>query len=253
MRMQQGRNLTYGLVESLGQSIVTGEYDLDRPFPNEAELSMLFGASRSVTREAVKMLTAKGLLRARPRQGTSVEPESQWNLFDPDILRWHLDRKFSLRLLLNFTEIRKAIEPTAASLAALKADLEAIAEIRTGVDRMYAAEQGKDDGLSADIAFHVAVMKATNNPFYAQLSDIVTIALKISIRFTNSLTGRHANVAAHEAVLDAIQARDPDAASARMTAIIVDVMGLIHTAMASENPEAVRVANWQRPSTLDQL
>jgi DNA-binding FadR family transcriptional regulator len=232
MRVQQGRNLTYGLVESLGQSIVTGEYGADRPFPNEAELATMFGASRSVTREAVKMLTAKGLLSARPRQGTSVEPESQWNLFDPDVLRWHLDRKFSLKLLLDFTEIRIAIEPQAAHLAALKADDTAIAEIRRGVERMYAAEKGHDDGLSADIAFHVAVMKATNNPFYAQLSDIVTVALKISIRFTNSLAGRHANVGAHEAVLDAIAARDPATAQARMNAIIVDVMGLIHKAMA---------------------
>jgi DNA-binding FadR family transcriptional regulator len=180
------------------------------------------------------MLTAKGLLRARPRQGTSIEPESQWNLFDPDVLQWHLERKFSLKLLLNFTEIRTAIEPTAACLAAIKADQAAIAEIQRGVDRMYAAEAGKDDTLSADIAFHVAVMKATDNPFYAQLSDIVTIALKISIRFTNSFIGRHANIPAHEAVLEAIVAREPELASARMTSILTEVMTLIHTAMATE-------------------
>lgn len=235
MRAQRGHNLTYWLVDSLGQSIVTGEYSADKPFPNEAELANLLGASRSVTREAVKMLTAKGLLRARPRQGTSVEPETRWNLFDPDILRWHLDRKFSLDLLLYFTEIRSAIEPGAARLAALKADAADIDEMQRGVERMYAAESGKDDGLAADIAFHIAVMKATRNPFYAQLSDIVSIALQISIRFTNSLAGRKADVPAHEAVLDAIKARDPEAAAARMTAIVVDVMQLIHKAMAEES------------------
>jgi DNA-binding FadR family transcriptional regulator len=243
MRVMRGRNLTFGLVESLGQSIVTGEYSTDRPFPNEAELATQFGASRSVTREAVKMLTAKGLLRARPRQGTSIEPESQWNLFDPDVLRWHLDRKFSLSLLLDFTEIRAAIEPTAARLAALNADPDAIAEIRRGIERMYSAESGKDDSLSADIAFHVAVMRATNNRFYMQLSDIVTVALQISIRFTNSLAGRHANVPAHESVLDAIVAHDPDTASSRMTAIIADVMNLIHQAIAADEKQAGEMAH----------
>ena len=233
MRGQRGHNLTYGLVESLGQSIVTGEYGPDRPFPNEAELAAQSGASRSVTREAVKMLTAKGLLAARPRQGTSVEPESHWNLFDPDVLRWHLDRKFSLDLLLNFTEIRLAIEPTAARLAALKADSAAISGIEQGMARMRAAAAGRDEGLAADIAFHVAVMKGAANPFYAQMSDMVSVALRISIRFTNALAGRQPNLEAHQAVLDAIKARDPDAAASRMTAIVVDVMGLIHKAMGA--------------------
>ena len=98
IRTQPGLSLTYGLVESLGQAIVTGEY-AQVGFPTEAELSKQFGASRTVTREAVKMLTAKGLLSARPRHGTVVEPETEWNLLDPDVLRWMLERKFSLRLL----------------------------------------------------------------------------------------------------------------------------------------------------------
>src|SRR6201996_9178663 len=118
MRNAVGHNLTYTIVEQLGQAIVTGAYNASNTFPIEADLCKQFGASRSVLREAVKMLTAKGLLRARPRQGTSVEPESQWNLFDPDVLRWHLERKFSVKLLLHFTEMRLAVEPNAAALAA---------------------------------------------------------------------------------------------------------------------------------------
>src|SRR4051812_14231171 len=87
--MGQGLNLTYGLVDTLGRAVVTGEF-VDDPFPTEAELARLYAVSRSVTREAVKMLTAKGLLTARPRKGTSVQPAAQWNLFDPDVLRWLL-------------------------------------------------------------------------------------------------------------------------------------------------------------------
>jgi len=92
------------MLDHLGKVIVTGGYD-DRPFPTEAELSIQHGVSRSVTREAVKMLTAKGLLSARPRQGTIVQPRSSWNLFDADILRWLLERKFSLDLLRQFSEL----------------------------------------------------------------------------------------------------------------------------------------------------
>jgi len=231
MRTPHGRNLTYSMVESLGQAIVTGEYDT-RPFPTEADLAKQFGASRSVTREAVKMLTAKGLLRARQRQGTSVEPEAYWNLLDPEVLRWLLERKFSLKLLSHFTEVRLAIEPMAATLAAKNADRIALSELQHGVDRMRAAANGEDDALAADIAFHVAVLNATGNPFYAQLRGLVNTALRISIRYTNRLKGRTASVPAHEKVFDAIVARDPRGASEAMRAIIVEVQKLIESGMS---------------------
>ena len=112
-----GRNLTFGMLDALGRAIVTGHYEKTR-FPTEAELAAEHEVSRSVTREAVKMLTAKGLLTARPRKGTSVQPPSHWNLFDADVLRWLLDRKFSLDLLRHFSELRIAIEPGAAARSA---------------------------------------------------------------------------------------------------------------------------------------
>src|SRR5882762_10283748 len=148
MRTDLGRNLTYGLLDALGRSIVTGHYD-KRIFPTEAALAKQHSVSRSVTREAVKMLTAKGLLSARPRQGTIIEPASAWNLFDPDVLRWLLDRKFSIELLRNFSELRSAIEPAAAALAAVAADQAGLNLIRAGYERMKAAEAGDDDTLEA--------------------------------------------------------------------------------------------------------
>src|SRR5829696_9603482 len=129
------RNLTFGLLETLGRAIVTGAYETER-FPTEAELAAQHAVSRSVTREAVKMLTAKGLLTARPRKGTTVQPSSSWNLFDTDVLRWLLEREFSLDLLRQFSELRIAIEPAAAALAAREADPGAIAAIIAGYRRM---------------------------------------------------------------------------------------------------------------------
>lgn len=226
IRTSLGRNLTYGLLDHLGKMIVTGGY-ANIPFPTEAELSKQHGVSRSVTREAVKMLTTKGLLSARPRQGTIVQPDSAWNLFDSDVLRWLLERKFSLKLLREFNELRVAIEPAAAALAATAADRDGLRLIRSGFDRMVAAEAGDDDPLEADIAFHLAILQASANPFFAQFRDVVATALRTSIRLTNRIQGRSADLDAHGAVLRAIEARDPDASRTAMLQIIEDVMDLI--------------------------
>jgi DNA-binding FadR family transcriptional regulator len=229
MRVQLGRNLTYGMLDALGRSIVTGHYD-SRSFPTEAELAKQHGVSRSVTREAVKMLTAKGLVSARPRQGTKVQPSSSWNLFDTDVLRWLLERKFSVDLLKQFNQLRVAIEPEAAALAAQYADEGERMAINAGLQRMEAAEQGLDDTLDADIAFHVAILKASRNPFYAQFEDVVSTALHSSIQFTNRIKGRSASVSAHRAVRDAIMKRSPEKARTAMRKIIGDVLELIDSA-----------------------
>jgi DNA-binding FadR family transcriptional regulator len=220
------RNLTHGMLDTLGKAIVTGRYDA-RPFPTEAEIAKAHGVSRSVTREAVKMLTAKGLVSARPRQGTVVKPASNWNLFDTDVLRWLLDRKFSVELLRHFNQLRVAIEPEAAALAAqFHSDAE-LRAIRAGLDLMEAAEAGQGDPLDADIAFHVAILRASRNPFYAQFQTVVATALRTSIRFTNRIKGRSANIPDHAAVAAAIAARDPNGARDAMRRIIGDVLELI--------------------------
>lgn len=231
MRKPSGQNLTYGIVEELGHAVVTQTYGDGVPFPIEAELCKQFGASRTVLREAVKMLTAKGLLSARPRQGTWVEPEKNWNLLDPDVLRWLLERKFSLEMLAEFTEIRFAIEPSAAALAARNATPEGLTRIRQAIERMKSAAAGEDDPLESDIAFHVAVLHATGNRFYAQLEDVINAALRISIRLTNSVKGvPQADVDVHKKVFDAIEAGDSNKARAVMENIISEVLDLIGTA-----------------------
>ena len=226
IRGELGRNLTFGLQEVLGRAIVVGDYG-ERAFPTEAEIVKQHGVSRSVTREAVKMLGAKGLLGARPKQGTFVRPQEAWNLFDTDVLRWLLERKSSLVLLRRFSELRIAVEPAACALAARSATAEQQAAITAGMERMKAADRGDDDTLNADIAFHVAILRASNNPFFSQFRDVVSTALRTSIRFTNRLSGRSASIADHTAVHDAILARDVDGARAAMSLLIDKVLDVI--------------------------
>jgi DNA-binding FadR family transcriptional regulator len=227
-RPQLGRNLTHGLLDVLGREIVIGGYG-QQSFPTEAELAKQHGVSRSVTREAVKMLTAKGLLSSRPKQGTIIQPTTSWNLFDTDVLRWLLERTFSVDLLKQFNQLRVAIEPEAAALAALHADSNERRAIDAGLRRMQAAEDGQDNTLDADIAFHVAVLKASKNPFYAQFQDMVATALRSSIQFTNRIKGHSASIDAHAAVRDAITRKQPEAARVAMRKIISDVLELIDT------------------------
>jgi len=223
-----GQNLTRSIVQDLGVAIVTGTYSDRNPFPVEAQLCRQYGASRTVLREAVKMLTAKGLLGARARQGTWVQPESRWNLLDPDILGWLLERKYSPALLTEFTEVRLAIEPLAAALAATAAGPAEKQALRDAIERMRAAERGEDDPLASDIAFHVAVLKASRNRFYAQLSELTSTALRFSIRMTNRYKGvKLGSVADHKRVADAIIAGRPAAAGEAMRRIIQEVLDLI--------------------------
>lgn len=232
-----GKNLTHRIVQDLGKAIVTGVYSDKRPFPIESELCLQYQASRPVLREAVKMLTSKGLLAARPRRGTWVQSEAQWNLLDPDILGWILDRKFSTRLLQEFTQVRAAIEPAAAALAAQSSDDSLRRPVAQAIERMRAAERGEDDPLESDIAFHVAVLRATGNRFYAQFSDLIATALRFSIRATNRYKGvRLASIPDHKAVADAILARKPEAAAKAMRKLIQEVLDL--TAAAQAKPAA---------------
>jgi DNA-binding FadR family transcriptional regulator len=224
----RGQNLTYSLVQDIGIAVVTRVYSDKNPFPVEAELCRHYGASRSVLREAVKMLTAKGLLGARPRQGTWVQPEEMWNLLDPDVLRWLLERNFSLSLLLEFAEIRLAVEPGAAALAARVAGPREKAAIEQAIERMFAAGRGEDDPLASDIAFHVSVLRASGNRFYAQLRELIETALRISIRTTNRFKGvKLASINDHKRVADAIVAGNAPKAEQAMRELIQETLDLI--------------------------
>src|SRR5215472_10464265 len=174
------------------------------------------------------MLTAKGLLGARPKRGTWVEDEDRWNLLDPDVLRWLLERKFSMSLLVEFTQIRLAVEPAAATLAATAGGPGEKAAIQRAIERMQAADRGLDNPLESDIAFHVAVLRASKNRFFAQLSDLIATALRFSISMTNRYKGvRLASVADHKKVADAILAGKAERAGAAMHSLIQEALDLI--------------------------
>ena len=232
--LDTGRNLTHQLTHQLGAAIVQGQYAVDKTFPTEAELSQQFNISRSVTREAVKMLTAKGLIASRPRQGIRVMPSTHWNMFDADVLSWTLNARPSLELLREFTQLRMAIEPEAAALAAASsADSTRIKAIGDALARMKKADEGQDDPLAADIEFHCAILSASNNRFFYQLREFIQVALRVSIASTNQLKGvLTANYEDHKRIYDAICAGDKERATAAVKVLLVEVMDLINVSLA---------------------
>ena len=234
LRASSPNNLTHQLVHELGKAIVQGQFD-DR-FPSEADLCERYQISRTATREAVKMLAAKGLIISRPRTGIMVQSREQWNLFDPDVLDWLLKGTPSLEMLRDFMQLRLAIEPQAAALAARNAGKEELKQLQSALKRMADAELGLEDSLTADIDFHLTILKASGNPFFMQLRSFIETALRVSIRFTNYSKGvESASVADHEQIYQAIAAGDAERASRLSLQLETEALQLIEQRLKSHS------------------
>lgn len=221
-------NLTQQLTHQLGSYIVGGRYDESGRLPSEAELCAEFDVSRTAMREAVKMLSAKGMISSRPKQGIKLEPQNNWNLFDTDVLEWILSNQPSLALLKEFTQMRFAIEPQAAYLAATNADEHDLLALDKAIARMDNADKGQDDPFESDVAFHSGVLKASHNRFFTQMIEFTSTALRVSVRYTNRIKGvTTADVDKHRDILDAIKAKDGDKARAKTEQLLGEALELI--------------------------
>lgn len=236
MKGVQKHNLTHQLTHNLGVSIVKGDYGVGHRLPSEAQLCDNFDVSRSATREAVKMLSAKGLISSRPKQGIQVLPESEWNMFDTDVLSWILNSKPSLSLLKEFTQVRVALEPQASALAASNANYKQIDAIEAALERMEDAHEGLDDPLEADIAFHTSVLEATGNRFFVQFKDFISTALRVSTRYSNKIKGiPGTDVQKRRDVFEAIKSGNSELSEKVVRTILDETLELIESKLAINN------------------
>lgn len=210
------------VARSIGVDIIAGRYAEGAKLPGDAELTVLFGVSRPVLRESVKTLVAKGLLTTKARVGTVVRERASWNMFDPDVLAWHLDAGIDKRFLRDLAEIRLAVEPRAAALAADRRSEADLAVMRAAVGRMR-SEPGAGDGFAeADLALHLAVAIASGNPFMRSIGAVIEAALRASFVLSAPDDPREHDitVAAHERIVETIADQDAEAAAAAMTNVI---------------------------------
>ena len=210
------------VLATLGQRILSSHYPPGSTLPTEAQLCAEFGVSRTAMREAIKMLAAKGLVVSRQRAGTRVQDAASWNRLDTDVLTWMSNVEPDPEFVAGLIEVRQALEPAAACLAAIRATSRDLALIEQAYEAMCAAPL---DDLAAcaeaDVGFHVRILQASHNPVFAGLGNLIGQALSNSFRLTTSVSQSYvATLTAHGDVLEAIRLRQPDVASERMRALI---------------------------------
>ncbi|MDN4502070.1 FadR/GntR family transcriptional regulator [Alteromonadaceae bacterium BrNp21-10] len=222
-------NLSQRVTNELGQAIIGGHYTSESGLPTEAKLCEEYGISRTAIREAVKMLAAKGLISSRPRQGILVEPAANWNLYDTSVLKWMLASSPSLLILKEFLQMRLAVEPEAAALAAKFGSDDAIDRIELALDVMQQAVGDPDVSLhDADLAFHTSILYASNNRFFYQLRDFISTALNVTIQHTTPAKGNDQSVVDdHAKIYQAIRNRQSDQVKSMMTDLIEEAIVVI--------------------------
>ncbi|MCA6122603.1 FadR family transcriptional regulator [Bradyrhizobium sp. WSM 1704] len=210
------------VARSIGIDIIAGRFAEGTRLPGDAELTSSFGVSRPVLRESIKTLVAKGLLTTKARVGTVVRGRGFWNMFDADVLAWHLDVGIDKQFLGDLAEIRLAIEPRAAALAASRRSEADIAELRRCIETMRREPSDSDAFTDGDLALHIAVANASGNPFMRSADGVIEAALRASFVVSAPVdpADREMVLSWHQDIVDAIaDGRAVDAAAAMTAAI----------------------------------
>lgn len=221
--VRRSRNSHGQVVEEIGTAIVSGRFAVGSVLPGDIELAQRFGVSRTVLREAMKTLTAKGLVIPKARIGTKVTDPQYWNMFDSDVLTWHFEAGVSEEFLLNLYDIRMAFEPAAAELAAERAGPRDLAILRELAEDMGNPGHSTESLAMADLKFHLALANASGNPFMRTLGSLIKAALVGAFKMSSeaAVAARGTEVRdSHMAIVDAVAARNPMAAREAMVKVI---------------------------------
>ena len=208
----QRKSMHARIVRDLGMRIVAGEFAPGERLPPEAAHHADYEVSRPVLREATRVLVAKGLVLSRQRAGATVRPRSEWHLLDPDVLYWLIQSRPQAEFVETLLIVRRVFEPATAALSAKVASDEALQAIADAYAGMEAARTA-DELLEPDLAFHRRIAEATGNDLLAYIGNMLSLALRESIKLSSRLPNTHAlSLPRHKAILTALLNRDPLAA-----------------------------------------
>lgn len=212
------RGLHGQTVETIGSRIVNGRYAPGTSLPPE-DLEQEFGISKTVLREALRVLAAKGLVDARQRRGTVVRPRSSWRLLDADLLRWQGGEP-DAAFLENLAEVRAIVEPAGARLAASRRSEDDLDALRQALQAMADASTDAAAVVVADLAFHRALLDAAHNELLSRMEVVIEAGLHARDVMVHS--GEHwpDSVPVHRAILDAIEAGDGAAAATAVETLL---------------------------------
>jgi DNA-binding FadR family transcriptional regulator len=217
------RSLHDYVMHELGRRIVAGELRPGEVLPREESLAEHLDVSRTALREALKVLSAKGLVESKPKVGTRVREPRFWQQLDADVLAWRCASMPTDDFVRKLAEMREVIEPAAAAVAATRCDsdqLEALDAAYTAMD----VSTTLDEWAQADLAFHEAMLRATNNELMVSLFSVVESALGtffvLSARTAKS--NFKYSLPHHKKVLDAVSRHHPEAARRAMQRLVDD-------------------------------
>ena len=209
------------IAQDLGIRIVSGDLAPGDVLDNEISASDQLSVSRTAYREAVRILSAKGLVESRPKTGTRVSPRKGWHLLDPDVLSWIFQNEPDEALLANLFELRRIIEPQAAALAAERRTDEHVRVMTEALAGMAKHSLAVEEGRAADQLFHSTLLDASGNAFLASLTSGVEAAVSWTTEFKQRRSPLTRNpIPDHQQVLDAVANQDGPSAHRAMAALV---------------------------------
>jgi DNA-binding FadR family transcriptional regulator len=191
--------------------------------PTEENASAAMGISRSAYREAMRTLGAKGIIVSLPKVGTKIAPRSQWNILDPDLLSWSFEAEPDEKFIRDLFELRNAVEPTAAAMAAERRDEHDMDHLSKTLARMVRALPGSGEALEATLDFHRGVLLASKNEALCGLWSAIELTLRWSERLQRMLPEEpiaHVTVSDHSRLLEKISSQSAQDAQVKMNQII---------------------------------
>ncbi|MBR2270135.1 FadR/GntR family transcriptional regulator [Sphingobium sp.] len=218
-----GRRLHGAIAHKLGMAILSGQYQPGDTLSGEVAFAEELEVSRSAYREAIQVLTAKGLVESRPKAGTRVLPRNRWNLLDPEVLAWAFAGEPDIQFVRDLFELRAIVEPAAARLAAMRRDKEDLRIMKDALTAMRRHTLATEAGRAADRDFHNAILNATRNDALLTLTASIGATVNWTTQFKQRARALPRNpIPDHVRVYDAIAAGDPVAAAEAM-GVLVDL------------------------------
>ncbi len=237
LRGRQGQ-----VIDDLGQQIVGGRYRPGELLPREPDLITEYEVSRTVIREAMKVLAAKGLVEVRPKIGTRVRSEELWSVFDSDILRWYEAQGRGEEIMRDLIEIRQLLEPSAARLAAGRAQMADLRRLELAARRMLDQAHDHLGYAAADVEFHMAVYAASHNALLQRFGRLVADFMRLTFDVQQRVRAGGSDgavdftddAATHAAVYQAITRGDAEAAGEAMLVVVLEGKRALITAISAQ-------------------
>ena len=223
LALERARSSHDQIAATLGMELLQGQYAPGGNMPPEPQLIARFAVSRTVIREVMKTLAAKGFVVSKTRVGTRVRERVYWNYFDPDVLAWRVRIGFDDGFMHCLVEVRRAIEPAAAGLAAERRSSEQVARLRACVREMGRSDHNRQSFAEADLDFHLVIGDASGNPMMRSAAGLIETALVASFAHSSPVddpASHEATISGHAAIVAAIEAGEARAAAEAILKVI---------------------------------